>query len=226
MQIPKLEFKKYPEYHHYSKDVRSIVLFNFLFQAYPTRKLDSKVLYLDPLQTKGWSSFHILGYMGLKNRHKGLFENKNIDEAIYILRQQEDDCSLAIEHLEHYKKIQNTIPIEKEIFEQRFDEQLAESQKTQQTLRLKRIDSAETVPGKVKVISSVYKRNPDIAAEVLFRADGICEKCKLPAPFIRAKDGTPYLEIHHIKPLADGGMDDMSNTTALCPNCHREQHYG
>ena len=103
---------------------------------------------------------------------------------------------------------------------------LAESQKTHQVIRLKRIDSANVVPEKVKVISSVYERNPDITAEVLFRADGICEKCTLPAPFIRAKDSTPYLEIHHIKPLAEGGEDNLDNTIALCPNCHRELHYG
>lgn len=226
MQIPKFEFKEYPEYHHYSKDIRSITLYNFLFKSYPTRKLDGEILNLDPLQTKGWSSFHILGYMGLKNKHKGLFKDTNIDEAIDILKQQEEDCGLAIEHLEHYKTIQNAIPIEKEVFEKRYDAQLAESQNIQQSLRLKRIDSAEAVPEKVKVISSVYKRNPDIAAEVLYRADGTCEKCKRPAPFIRAKDSTPYLEIHHIKPLAGGGMDNLSNTIALCPNCHREYHYG
>jgi len=226
MQIPKLEFKEYPEYHHYSKDVRSIAVFNFLFKAYPTRKLDNEILLLDSTKTNGWRSFEILGYMGLKNVHKGLFQNNSIDEAIEILKQTGENCSLIIEHLEHYSRIQNSIPIEKEVLEQRFSEQLAESQKTQQAIRLKRIESAESLPEKVKILSTAYKRNPDITAEVLFRANGICEKCKQPAPFKRAKDNTPYLEIHHRKPLAKGGRDDMSNTMALCPNCHREMHFG
>ena len=57
-------------------------------------------------------------------------------------------------------------------------------------------------------------------------ANGVCEKCDSPAPFNRTKDGTPYLEVHHWKFLADGGKDIVENAGALCPNCHREAHYG
>ncbi|WP_242657405.1 HNH endonuclease [Vibrio antiquarius] len=62
--------------------------------------------------------------------------------------------------------------------------------------------------------------------EVLLRADGVCERCKQQAPFSRSRDGTPYLEVHHIKRLADGGDDSVENAQALCPNCHRELHFG
>ncbi|WP_223165119.1 HNH endonuclease [Massilia frigida] len=54
-------------------------------------------------------------------------------------------------------------------------------------------------------------------------ADGICEGCDLPAPFT-GTDGFPYLEVHHIMPLASHGSDKPSNTAALCPNCHRRCH--
>ncbi|TOJ58505.1 hypothetical protein CGI36_22670 [Vibrio parahaemolyticus] len=27
-------------------------------------------------------------------------------------------------------------------------------------------------------------------------------------------------------PLKDGGSDTVENVKALCPNCHREAHYG
>ncbi|MEN6336977.1 MAG: HNH endonuclease signature motif containing protein [Phycisphaerales bacterium] len=59
----------------------------------------------------------------------------------------------------------------------------------------------------------------------MLRANGVCEACGCRAPFIRISDGTPYLEIHHILPLADGGDDTIENATALCPNCHRRAHY-
>ena len=39
-------------------------------------------------------------------------------------------------------------------------------------------------------------------------------------------DGDFYLEVHHPKRLADNGSDTPSNAVALCPNCHREMHYG
>ena len=49
---------------------------------------------------------------------------------------------------------------------------------------------------------------------------------KSDAPFLRAKDNSPYLEIHHWITLAEGGDDTIENACALCPNCHRELHFG
>jgi hypothetical protein len=64
------------------------------------------------------------------------------------------------------------------------------------------------------------KRNELIGAYALARSRGNCEGCKRPAPFVRCND-TPYLEIHHIKALANGGADHPTNVAAVCPNCHR-----
>ncbi len=61
---------------------------------------------------------------------------------------------------------------------------------------------------------------------MLNRANGICEKCKQKAPFIRKKDNTPYLEVHHKQQLSEGGDDSVENAIAVCPNCHRELHFG
>lgn len=81
-------------------------------------------------------------------------------------------------------------------------------------------------PDKIEMNLTILKRNPDVIAEVLERANGICENCGKPAPFYRASDGSPYLEIHHHFRLADGGEDTVENAIAVCPNCHRELHYG
>ena len=32
------------------------------------------------------------------------------------------------------------------------------------------------------------------------------------------------MEEHHVITLADGGPDDIYNTVAICPNCHRKMH--
>lgn len=69
-----------------------------------------------------------------------------------------------------------------------------------------------------------YARDPRVVAYVLNRAQGVCEACDNPAPFKRA-DGSPYLEAHHILPLAEGGPDTVENCAALCPNCHRAMHF-
>lgn len=81
-------------------------------------------------------------------------------------------------------------------------------------------------PSTITVTTAVYVRNPAVIAEVLLRAGGVCEACGKPAPFIRKVDQTPYLEVHHKRRLADGGDDTVENAQALCPNCHRERHFG
>ncbi len=70
-----------------------------------------------------------------------------------------------------------------------------------------------------------FKRDPKVVAWVLREAKGHCECCDNPSPFTK-EDGTPYLEVHHVQRLCDGGPDTTSNAAALCPNCHREMHYG
>ncbi len=85
-------------------------------------------------------------------------------------------------------------------------------------------------PGRAKpdtreVVSTQYVRDPAVVAWVLQEANGVCECCQSPAPFAKPS-GDPYLEVHHLRRLADGGSDTVSNAAALCPNCHRELHYG
>jgi len=75
----------------------------------------------------------------------------------------------------------------------------------------------------VKTTSS-YVRDPAVKAWVLKTAEGICEGCDRPAPFV-GNDGLPYLEVHHVMPLASHGSDTPTNAVALCPNCHRRCHY-
>lgn len=89
-----------------------------------------------------------------------------------------------------------------------------------------RLTAASRLPEKVQVVSSAYRRNPDVIVAVLRRADGFCERCGNKAPFSRRSDGSPYLEVHHWRSLSKGGEDTVENAVALCPNCHREFHYG
>jgi 5-methylcytosine-specific restriction protein A len=70
-----------------------------------------------------------------------------------------------------------------------------------------------------------YTRSAAVKLYVLERAGGRCEVCGKQAPFVR-KDGTPYLEPHHTRRIADGGPDHPSSVGAVCPTCHREIHHG
>lgn len=68
-----------------------------------------------------------------------------------------------------------------------------------------------------------YARDGSVIAWVLEQASGICECCQEPAPFESANG--PFLEVHHVRHLADNGSDTIFNAVALCPNCHRRLHY-
>ncbi|WP_178131331.1 HNH endonuclease signature motif containing protein [Pseudomonas sp. C1C7] len=71
----------------------------------------------------------------------------------------------------------------------------------------------------------IYQRSRKVSHYVLMRAKGQCESCEKPAPFTK-KDGTPYLEPHHVNRLSDGGLDHPRYVGAICPSCHREIHSG
>ncbi len=92
--------------------------------------------------------------------------------------------------------------------------------------RASRLATASTIPKLTYTFHLTFQRNPDVVAEVLLRANGHCECCKARSPFLRDSDGSPYLEVHHVIFLAEGGNDTVANAEALCPNCHRRKHHG
>lgn len=107
-----------------------------------------------------------------------------------------------------------------------FEELVAHSFSENPEERRKRLNKASAQSKTVTVTQTVHTRNPDVVAERLYIARGICQDCGCPAPFLRKSDGLPYLEVHHVVPLAKKGEDTVENTVALCPNCHRKRHYG
>jgi len=78
---------------------------------------------------------------------------------------------------------------------------------------------------RIQSTTARFIRDPNVIAWVLVMAAGVCEACDEPAPFVR-DDGEPYLEVHHVRPLAEGGPDSADNAIAVCPTCHRRLHYG
>ena len=150
--------------------------------------------------------------------------------------------SAVDQHISYYEQLSNitlhsmravldahaksSAPIELATHTERFAEAVKESLKDSSVARAARLSKAARLPTKVAVVSYAFVRNPDVVAEVLFRAAGKCERCKDNAPFNRKKDHQPYLEVHHITQLSQGGEDTVMNALALCPNCHRHLHFG
>ena len=69
-------------------------------------------------------------------------------------------------------------------------------------------------------------RIPTVSAVAKLRAGFKCEiqGCDYD-PFIGLYN-IPYMEVHHIERLADGGEDTLKNVACICPNHHRENHFG
>ena len=80
-------------------------------------------------------------------------------------------------------------------------------------------------PRQREVRTYQYVRDPKVVAYALRKANGVCFDCGA-RPFISRMTGHPYLEVHHVVTLKNGGMDTPENVVALCPNCHRQRHYG
>ncbi|HEX4302747.1 MAG TPA: HNH endonuclease signature motif containing protein [Rhizomicrobium sp.] len=79
-------------------------------------------------------------------------------------------------------------------------------------------------PEKFASVTFRYARDSKVRSAVIDRAKGRCEYCGH-LGFRTGNDGY-YLEAHHIIALAHDGSDRMDNVIALCPNHHREAHFG
>ena len=83
MHLPKLENKsRTREFRSYTLKETDEVVYNYVFNGFSTRVLDSKVLGKDPIKSKGWQSHGILKYYGLGNDFKGIFKGMTPEEAI------------------------------------------------------------------------------------------------------------------------------------------------
>ena len=102
-----------------------------------------------------------------------------------------------------------------------FEEQVSKLRKDKS---LSKPDGRST-PSKQTKETTFYDRDPKVVAWVLKNSDGNCESCDNPAPFVKP-GGDFYLEVHHLRRLADGGSDTVTNAAAVCCNCQRELHYG
>lgn len=117
----------------------------------------------------------------------------------------------------------HSAPIDREYLSKAFSKKSKKAKRLTDNEVLDRAKNASTRTGFRTTSSKQYNRNPWVAEHAKRAAQGICQLCENPAPF-KDEHGEPFLETHHIKWMAKGGMDTIENTIALCPNCHRRMH--
>jgi 5-methylcytosine-specific restriction enzyme A len=91
-------------------------------------------------------------------------------------------------------------------------------------LRARALAQASTTATVREQRTLTYQRSAAIRLYTLRRAQGCCEGCGQAAPF-HTPHHEPYLEVHHIRRISDGGPDHPAWVVALCPNCHRRAHH-
>lgn len=81
------------------------------------------------------------------------------------------------------------------------------------------------------ILGNQYPRSLKSAKEALSHANFQCEMDPSHPTFPRQKDGLPYMETHHLVPLAfyqkfPVSLDVPENIVCLCSTCHNQIHYG
>jgi len=87
-------------------------------------------------------------------------------------------------------------------------------------------DSSKTSPPeRVFRHIQVWKRNQEHVSDLKSRYLGKCQFTDCPLRTFAKRDGTPYAEAHHPKPLGEKGADELGNLIILCPTHHKMFHY-
>jgi hypothetical protein len=73
---------------------------------------------------------------------------------------------------------------------------------------------------------AAYDRDPMVVTLRKKLASNRCEVDGCTSPVFENDAGEPFVEVHHLVPLAQGGEDVLENTVALCPTHHRYLHIG
>lgn len=104
-----------------------------------------------------------------------------------------------------------------------------------QTLERRTLDqlnalyAARRVSKEKKRIAKVVQllgRDPLVVAIAKQRANFKCQVPSCSAKSFKTGRGMPYVEVHHLVQLANGGVDHPSNVVCVCPAHHRELHFG
>jgi hypothetical protein len=89
-----------------------------------------------------------------------------------------------------------------------------------------RSDARTAQPRRSQATAFVFERDPYVVAIARVRAGFRCELPGCQSPSFLTDSGARYCEVHHIVPLAEGGVDSIENAACVCSNHHRELHVG
>lgn len=81
----------------------------------------------------------------------------------------------------------------------------------------------EDIVESIRYVENRKSSSMRVRKEAIIKSNYKCEMCGKDSS-IDGDISTSFLEIHHIRPLSQGGADTIDNISVLCPNCHRIVH--
>lgn len=200
--------------------------------------------YMDELGIFSYTGEGQLGDMKITNGNKAITTHQELGKSLHLFKLYKKSGYMYLGEFTHLgyewrtgpdrtgenrrivvfklASVQNSIELEDETDQD--GTQSTTSLATLRQLALQAVKPASEVDKNLS-LRVLYRRSQAVKDYVLSRSNGNCELCGKAAPFTR-KDGSPYLEPHHINRLSDGGLDHPKFVAAICPACHREIHYG
>jgi hypothetical protein len=85
-------------------------------------------------------------------------------------------------------------------------------------------ERASVLPETTEHLVETYVRNKGWAKQARDTFGTDCMICDCDNRFHKP-DGSPYIEVHHIVPLCEGGEDGIWNLSMLCAHHHRMAHF-
>lgn len=226
------------EFNQYSLSDHREVVYHYLFNGLSHRALDRDILGLDPSYSRGYQSWSILRFLGLLDEHKHFFEGCPIDDALRTLKPYTNEeaylliYSYLLDKAEMYQEDRQAeygvAELDARYWVNQFLKDVHDRTQIDDRLGFIPASSQEFRYG----TSKYYVSSPTLKEVLKCRYDFYCQVCntRIYRPkwvqTLPIKEQWKHLnaDVHHIRPLSQGGSDLMENMLCLCPNCHRRFH--
>jgi predicted HNH restriction endonuclease len=170
--------------------------------------------------SRGYQSMGILHFIGLKDKHKAIFKDTTILDAIESVKQQEK-TELLLAYLNSLQR--KAVELGSMVIE---SEGLSNSGE-------ETADDTEYPEGREAFrIHRIRERDPKVVREAkkaFLKKHGslYCEACEINFEEVYGERGRDYIEAHHTKPVSqmtEGELTRIEDIAMLCANCHRMIH--
>ncbi len=193
------------EHQLYNESTRDLIVYEYLFHSRTHRWLDEHILGLNPDESRGYQAMGILHFIGLKDKHKGIFKELDIQESIQLLEQQDTDFILVIQCLNRQgKQGNNSIDMTMESAKDEYVELESFVTVAPEIIEILETEREQVI--KARIGQSTFKRD-------LVNIQKKCSLCGV--------SDERFLVASHIKPWSQSNHQerlDINNGLLLCPN--------